>query len=533
MQQPLPPPTSSSTSSANSAPTAARQALAEWQEAKRQNFYSTDTDLQAILLHHLGPEVLAQEAPGLVAFGAESATVLDDLIRENNRDEHLPQLRRWDGIGRRIDEVIFHPSYFEIGQRAYRTGALARYARPGEERIQLAYCYLLAHHGEGGHLCPFACTAGLIKILQARGNEALKAHLLPGLLHLDRRAPEHYHGAQFLTEVQGGSDVGANAVRARRDGQHFRISGEKWFCSVIDADLYLMTARLDGSPSGTAGLGAFVVPRLLPDGTPNGVHIRRLKYKLGTRSMASGEADFVDALAWAVGDPVSEFKSVVEIVLNTSRVYNAIAACGMMRRAEIEATTYAAHREAFGQKIESFPLVRHTLARISSERRRAVAGTFGVIALSDAVALGQADESARQVLRLVINMNKYWTAIRCTDTIRDAIEVLGGNGAIEDFSVLPRLLRDSIVVEAWEGTHNVLCAQVLRDLQKLGLHHAFFAFLKVHARSQESQQQLDSARREVERLLCLPAEEAAVYIRDVVDQLMPLWQRVCVEKSLS
>jgi hypothetical protein len=132
MQQPLPPPTSSSTSSANSAPTAARQALAEWQEAKRQNFYSTDTDLQAILLHHLGPEVLAQEAPGLVAFGAESATVLDDLIRENNRDEHLPQLRRWDGIGRRIDEVIFHPSYFEIGQRAYRTGALARYARPGE-----------------------------------------------------------------------------------------------------------------------------------------------------------------------------------------------------------------------------------------------------------------------------------------------------------------------------------------------------------------------------------------------------------------
>jgi acyl-CoA dehydrogenase len=102
------------------------------------------------------------------------------------------------------------------------------------------------------------------------------------------------------------------------------------------------------------------------------------------------------------------------------------------------------------------------------------------------IALGQADESARQVLRLVINMNKYWTAIRCTDTIRDAIEVLGGNGAIEDFSVLPRLLRDSIVIEAWEGTHNVLCAQVLRDLQKLGLHHAFFAFLKVHARSQES-----------------------------------------------
>ncbi len=513
-------------------PDAARQALAEWQQSKRKNFFSTDTDLQAILSHHLGADGLATESPGLAAFGEESATILDDLIRENNRDENLPTLRRFDSIGRRIDEVIFHPSYFEIGRLAYRTGAMSRYARPGNERVQLAYAYLLAQHGEGGHLCPFACTAGLIKILQARADESLKERLLPGLLHHDRTAPEHYHGAQFLTEIQGGSDVGANAMRARRDGDTWRLHGEKWFCSVIDADLYLVTARPEGAPSGTPGLGAFVVPRRLPDGTPNGVHIRRLKYKLGTRSMASGEADFVDALAWAVGDPNSGFKSVVEIVLNTSRVYNAVAACGMMRRAEIEATTYAAHREAFGQKIESFPLVRRTLTKISTERRRAVAGTFGLIALSDRIALGQADDQTRNVFRLVVNMNKYWTAIRCTDTIRDAIEILGGNGAIEDFSVLPRLLRDSIVIEAWEGTHNVLCAQILRDLQKFKLHDAFFAFLAERARSPQSQSLITDYRREVAVLLSLPADEAALRIRDVVDQLMPLWQRVCVEQSL-
>jgi len=511
---------------------AARETLAAWQESKRQNFFTGDSDLQAILSHHLGAESFAREAPGLAAFGEESATILDDLIRENNRDEHLPVLRRWDDIGRHIDQVIFHPSYLEIGRRAYRTGALSRYARPGEERIQLAYSYLLAHHGEGGHLCPFACTAGLIKILQARGNEALKAHLLPGLLHADRTAPEHYHGAQFLTEIQGGSDVGSNAVRARPDGEAYRISGEKWFCSVIDADLYLLTARLEGAPAGTAGLGAFVVPRLLPNGTPNGVHIRRLKYKLGTRSMASGEADFVDALAWSIGDPVGGFKSVVEIVLNTSRVYNAIAACGMMRRAELEATSYAAHREAFGHKIESFPLVRRTLSRISEERRLAVAGTFGLIALSDRIALGPASPQLHNVFRLVVNMNKYWTAIRCTDTVRSAIEILGGNGTIEDFSVLPRLLRDSIVIEAWEGTHNVLCAQILRDLQKLGLHHAFFSFLCEHARTPESHAQIADSRRDVEQLLTLPAEEAALRIRDVVDQLMPLWQRVCAAESI-
>lgn len=514
-------------------PALAREALAAWQQSKRQNFFDHDHDLQAILHHHLGQETFSREAPGLSAFGAESATVLDDLIRENNRDEHLPQLRRWDGIGRRIEEVSFHPSYFEIGRRAYRTGAMARYARPGEERVQLAYSYLLAHHGEGGHLCPFACTAGLIKIIQARGNEALKMRLLPGLLHLDRTDPAHYHGAQFLTELQGGSDVGQNAVRARPDGDAFRISGEKWFCSVIDADLYLLTARLDGAPAGTAGLGAFVVPRLLPDGTPNGVFIRRLKYKLGTRSMASGEADFVDAIGHAVGDPVGGFKSVVEIVLNTSRVYNAIAACGMMRRAEIEATSYAAHREAFGHKIESFPLVKRTLSRIASERRMAVAGTFALVALSDLIALDQADDRLRAVYRLVVNMNKYWTAIRCTSVIRDAIEVLGGNGAIEDFSVLPRLLRDSIVIEAWEGTHNVLCAQVLRDLQKLSLHRAFFSYLHERTDRPDLLSDIGLGEQAVQRLLSLPAEDAALEIRDVVDQLMPLWQKVSVAEVLS
>ncbi len=523
---------SSSAPPVTSQPERARNTLAQWLQSKRQNFYDSDTDLQAILSYYVGADVLGKESPKLSAFGAESATILDDLIRENNRDEHLPVLRRYDSIGRRMDEVIFHPSYLEIGRRAYRTGAMSGYAQPGQERLQLAYAYLLAHHGEGGHLCPFACTAGLIKILQARGDEALKARLLPGLLHPDRTDPAHYHGAQFLTELQGGSDVGQNAVSARRDGEAWRISGEKWFCSVIDADLYLMTARPMGAPSGTAGLGAFVVPRLLPDGSPNGVHIRRLKYKLGTRSMASAEADFHDALGWSVGDPASGFKSVVEIVLNTSRVYNAIAACGMMRRAEIEATTYAAHREAFGQTIDSFPLVKKTLAQIAAERKNAVAGTFGLIALADRIALGQADDTERAVFRLVVNMNKYFTAIRCTDVIRQAIEVLGGNGAIEDFSVLPRLLRDSIVIEAWEGTHNVLCAQVLRDLQKLSLHRAFFALVKERARSQAVLDWLTRCEQQVHALLASSPDDAALHIRGVVDALMPLWQRVCVDEAL-
>ena len=362
-------------------PDAARNALVGWASGLEASAWDADSHLASLLRFHGRPHEANQ------AFGAVVSGTLDRLIRENNRDENLPQLRRWDAVGRRTEEVVFHPSYLEIGRRVFRTGVIGRYATPGEDRVQLAFAYLVAHHGEGGHLCPLACTSGLVKLLQARGDEALKDRLLPGLLSVARTDPAHFHAAQFLTEIQGGSDVGANAVTARLDGDTWRVSGEKWFCSVIDADLYLMTARPEGAPAGTAGLGAFVVPRLLPDGSLNGVFVRRLKYKLGTRSMASGEADFQDALAWPIGPVEGGFKAVVELVLNTSRLYNAVGACGILRRAEIEATTYARHRTAFGQSIDQFPLVKRSLEFLRNERRLAVAGTYELVAIADRMAL--------------------------------------------------------------------------------------------------------------------------------------------------
>ncbi len=508
-------------------PASARDAFSAWNDDKAVNTFVHDADLQRVLQHHLGAEAYAAAVPALSAFGEEH-TVLDTLICENNRDEHLPVLRRWDSIGRRTEEVVFHPSYFEIGRRVYRTGVIGRYATPGQDRVQMALAYLFGQQGEGGHLCPLACTAGLVKILQARGDAALKDRLLPGLFHLDRTDPSHFHGAQFLTEIQGGSDVGANAVVARRDGDTWRITGEKWFCSVIDADLYLLTARPEGAPAGTAGLGAFVVPRLLPDGTPNGVFVRRLKYKLGTRSMASGEADFQDALAWPIGPVEGGFKAVVDIVLNTSRLYNAVAACGIVRRAEVEATTYARHRVAFGQPIDQFPLVRRTLDGLRRERQRALAGTFELVALTDRQALGTATPDERDTFRLVVNMNKYWTSIRSTWAVREAIEVLGGNGTIEDFSVLPRLWRDCIVLESWEGSHNVLCLQVLRDMQRYRLHEGFFRHLAALVPDGSMATRVEGDKAETTRVLALPADDATLAIRDLVDRLIVTWQEACL-----
>lgn len=484
---------------------AARDAFAAWRQELSRNFFTTDTHLQSLVRHH-GREGCLDE---LEAFGATCAE-LDPLVRENNRDEHLPRLRRWDGQGHRTEGIDFHPTYHRIGKAAYASGMMSRYAEKGRELETLALVYLFAQNGEAGHACPMACTAGLIKILQ--NDTADHSVWLERLLDPDYDT--HFHGAQFLTEVQGGSDVGANSVVATptADGS-WRITGEKWFCSVADAQLYLMTARPEGAAPGTRGLKTFVVPRTLEDGQVNHFHLRRLKYKLGTRSMASSEIDFRGAVAV----PVAEFRTTVAQVLNTSRLYNAIVSAGFLQRAAREAHVYAANRLAFGQPILAFPTLARIVARLKTEAYAARSVSFLLAQMADDAALGRASERDRGAWRMLVNLNKFWTSIAGTLAIRDAIEVLGGNGAIEEFSVLPRLLRDSIVCEAWEGGHNVLCAQALKDAYKLGLHTPMFDLLEELAGGEVPE--VAVARARFERLLAAGAEKASVHIRDVAEEL--------------
>lgn len=489
-------------------PTTARAAFSAWRAAVRHRAPASEGHLRA-LAEAAGH---ADAWPSLMAF-AERYAALDPLVVETNRAESLPRLRRYDGQGNRTEEVVFHPDYHALGRAIYATGVMSRYAHPGSEWVTLALTYLVAQGGEAGHACPLACTAGLIKILHACPDAP--AAWLERLLDPDYDT--HFHGSQFLTEVQGGSDVGANAVIAEPtdDPRWWRLTGEKWFCSVADAHLFLVTARPAGARDGTAGVQAFVVPRHLPDGAVNHFALRRLKDKLGTRSMASAEIDFAGAHAFRVGD----FRDVVELVLNTSRLYNAVASCGILERAHAEAAAYAAHRRAFGKPILAFPAVARTVAGLRAEAWGARAVTFSLASLADRLATGAGDDLDRGAWRALVNLNKYWTATRATLAARDAIEVLGGNGAIEDFSVLPRLLRDGIVVEAWEGGHNVLCAQVLRDARRLGLHEAMFAWLE---RRGPLDPRLAHERGRWRALISRPDAEA--WVRDLVDDLRPLVQ---------
>ena len=498
-------------------PNDARKSFLAYTDVLRANAYLADPHLQVIVERH-APDASA----ALAVFGGVVSGELDALVRESNRDEHLPRLARWDGQGNRTEDVAFHPSYHAVGRLAYATGAMSRYSQPGQELSTLAFTYLLAQDGEGGHACPFACTAGLIKILRhAAPSSPHQARFEGWLARLyDANYDTHFHGAQFLTEVQGGSDVGANALIARESADGWTLHGEKWFCSVADAQLFLVTARPEGAPDGTRGVRAFVVPRRLDNGDTNAFQLRRLKYKLGTRSMASSEIDFLGARAYPVGD----FKDVVEVVLNTSRLYNAICSAAIMQRATREAASYAANRVAFGTPILAFPAVAQIIARLRTESAAARASTFALAALVDRLALAP-DEGAHRAFRMLVNLNKYWTAHASTTAVRDAIEVLGGNGAIEEFTVLPRLLRDSIVCEAWEGGHNVLCAQVLRDSQRLRLHEPMFTWLR---QTWGEDAGLDAVEARWLRLLDLPEARAAGAVRSVADALRPVVQAMAL-----
>ncbi len=505
-----------------------RAELVAWRRARPNNAFDADAFARRVLRRHLGERFAVEEAP-LGELGAAVAGPLEEVVAESSRDEHLPVLRRFDGIGRCTEEVVFHPAYHQAGRGYWSSEVLTVLGEPGQEVRAGARAYLLGNLGEGGHLCPVACTAGCIKLLQAVGSEEQRRRYLPRLLDPDYDG--RLHASQFVTEVQGGSDVGANDCRAVPDPERpgwYRMHGEKWFCSVADAGIFVLSARPEGASAGTRGLSLFLMPRLV-DGEPNGFRLRRLKSKLGTRSMATGEIELEGALAEPVGPPGDGFRNLVGIVLDTSRVFNALGCAGLMRRAFVEAQVYAAHRSAFGSAILDFPSTRRLVAGMRLRAEAALLTTFRILAASDRLARGEGGDDLAAARRVAVMLNKYWTAVAATRTARDAIEVLGGNGTIEEFSPLPRLYRDAMVLESWEGTHNTLCAQVLRDFAQRRLHVPFLELLedelgavrqpRLAAHVRAVARLLEGCRRRVERLLEGGEGYAAAHVRQVVDAL--------------
>lgn len=501
-----------------------RAYLKQWQADCAKNFYTIDTDFQhSIKFYFAEHESLEQE---LQIFAEKLATEAEPLVAENYFRLNYPRLEKYSGIGQDIEHIQHHPNYEKVGNIIYGSKLLQKLSRSGGMLESLSFFFLSGQLGEAGHNCPFACSAGIVRVLQ-------KTHTIKDAGHYIEKLctpsyTENYTGAQFLTEIQGGSDVGQNATLAKQDEQgQWRIRGEKWFCSNANAELLLMTARYDEKVSGTKGLGLFLVPKFLANGEHNHYSILRLKEKIGTNTMASGEIAFLDAIAFPVGEVKDGFKLVIENVLHVSRLCNSVCVLGMSRRAYHVAKFYAQYRIAFGQAIINYPLVQENLAIIKSEDDAALAASFASIHLQDQFDLGEkTDEKSVLLLRLRANLCKYITALWAVEHIHHAIDMLAGNGAIETFSPLPRLLRDSIVCENWEGTHNTLRMQIARDIEKFDIGQVLMdslqektAQLKQDARQEILKNQLTVY---VKKYLAYKAISPALKllaIKDIVDQM--------------
>jgi alkylation response protein AidB-like acyl-CoA dehydrogenase len=456
-------------------------------DAVRSNWYADDELLARLVRRHAG--VSAAAAAELESWGAHAAQYLRELAEESALPENRPRLRHFDAHQRRVDEIVLPAStrtaLAEVAGHA-RLGAMH-----GNPFVFYAKLYLAHQNGEAGVLCSLACTDGMVRLLEALGDGAAHREALARLRASTRERV--VHGAQFVTEIQGGSDIPANAVQAlpESDGS-YRLRGQKWFCSNINADYFLVTARPAGAPAGPRGVALFLVPayRSDDDRQRNGYSIDRLKDKLGTRELATAEVMFNDARALPIGPLDRGLVNIVDPVLVTSRFACTMAAAASLRQAERIVTAYTEFRTAFGSKLIGFPLVRATVAEIRRARELALTAVFELLRQWQAPA-----ESAEQRdFRIMLSLAKTVFTRRATRLLHEAMLLLGGNGIEERFSCLPRLYRDAVIQETWEGPHNVLLTQALRDLVRFDIDpRAFVRRLAGEARADLS--------RELERLL--------------------------------
>ena len=431
----------------------------DFQGLEGSDFFTEDRGFQTVL-----EELLTEQQRETIFDSLHQCARLvsgpwDELAREASRSENLPRIVKYDRTGNPVERVEFGALTRRLRKEVVEFGL---FTRTSSDLHRFAIIYYLAHNGEGSLTCGISCTDGLIRAIEAKGSDFLRDTYLPLL----RSVGTPLAGAQFVTEQVGGSDVGAIEAEATRnpDGT-WSITGEKWFCSNPD-EFYLVAARPRAGAEGTKGVAIFLVPRLLPDGSLNSLSFKRLKDKLGTRSLPTAEIDFNAATGYSIGEPGEGFKTLMNWIINTSRIHNAVNACGFLHRAFIEARNYTRQREAFGAPLIQYPLIQETLLTLLERLWRHRLLTFRLIALVDQQGLEPEDRDQAMWQRFLINLAKYRTSADLTDSVREAILLMGANGVVEDFSVLPRLLRDSMVIETWEGPHNTLCLQIIRDASR-------------------------------------------------------------------
>ncbi|AFZ72968.1 acyl-CoA dehydrogenase family protein [Natronobacterium gregoryi] len=513
----------------------------KFEEGRGVNYWKLDRAIRRELRRIYTDEEFEWAEPRLTAFGE----VVGHTIADNADyvDDHGPELESYDKHGEVQNRVRYPAELLETERLAYEHGIVADAFETPPDRDEpmplshnLAMQYLLSY-ADPGFDCPVAMTAGAALVLEkfddgslAAYYEALTSRDYEGLIE----------GAMFLTEKQGGSDVGAAETLAEYDDEAdcWRLTGEKWFCSNIDAEGTLALARTPDAPEGTDGLSMFLVPHADPDrsdgpwtkgdrledgplspGEVNDQRYRRLKDKLGTISVPTGAVEFGGAKASLVGEEERGFEQMTEM-LNLERLSNAAASCGIIARALLESKIHAANREAFGETIDQYPLMREDLVDMTVDHEAATAYVFEVARLFSererAERAGDTADDTYRLMRLLIPIAKLRTARMAVDTASYAMEVQGGNGYVNDF-VTNRLLRDAQVLPIWEGTENILSLDVLRALEREDAHEPFRAAVEErlesvsHPALEDAAETVEAEFRDLETALVTLAGEDAEY----------------------
>ncbi len=440
----------------------------EW----RQNvdYYADDPFIQKVVKHFTGDDwgVVDREAREV---SKKASFRWRDISQSIAWPEKRPYMMHYDGQHNRIDRIV----------RPYETEVLEReifgerlFADDKSPWIKLIKMYIIYQNGEACVACPMTCTEGLVMLLNRYSDcpetDRILRHCREGI---DGNVAI---GAQYLSEIQGGSDVPSNVLEAVKEGDVWKLYGSKFFCSATHADYVVVTAK----PEGSEEVALFIMPSWLPGNREkeirNGYTIDRIKWKMGTSELTTGELTFNGAVAYPVGPLNRGVANVVGIVLTYSRLTVGLSAAAFMTRAAREAAAYSSFRKAFGVTIGDFPMVKGQVDEVQLYARRTTAGAFRLyrdfLALEEGSGGGgitnepSAMKKKRFAVRELIMLQKITASMDSTDVIRKSMSIFGGHGIMEDFSSLPRLYRDSAINELWEGPRNVLLTQMHRDIQR-------------------------------------------------------------------
>lgn len=387
-----------------------------------------------------------------------------------------PWLRQRDRFGKRVDEIVMPEGYATLVQEGYKHGAVWRVIEEGDWQGSFALGYITSYYDPGLY-CPHTVSLSTAVPLHKYGSPVLKERYLPRML---RRDGEAWQGATWMTEAGGGSDLGANVKTiAVPDGDAYRLTGEKYFCSNVNAELAVVAARPQGATEGVRGLALFLVPRYREDGGLN-YFIRRIKDKIGTRSVVTGEVDLQESVGYLLGSAEAGVYLILE-VLNISRVANSVGSVALLQRAIDDAESFARGRIAFGKPLIEHPLMRTQFARWRATLDGAFALAWETVRLLSEVGLQTPPYSPRyHLFRLITHLAKYWTAEQAVQASKWCMEVHGGAGVLAEFGV-ERLLREAMVLPIWEGGSHRQMLDALEVMQRRGAHQLLLERLAPYA----------------------------------------------------